>query len=565
MREAGELAAQDMPRPAVPMPPNTQRAANMNAMNIANRQASRPRPGRQTVQSAMQQPSQRQAQLDALKVAMKQSSKMKTPQELAAANQQPSQGGTSQLDALNAILGQSSQKPAAQPAAPQAPKAPTARQAAAKTVPVQAAKPMAGIRDDETEEDVQESYPKPRDVSFVFPDQSISMAAPRRKGNAKFILAAVVLLAVSIVGIAAFFLGLREKPGPSAEGAAVQQQAEQPKSDEPKTKSITFPDDRPFGTLYDHNTPHTSDVDWPPFATAQGLVEYPETASFHLVVKKDHMADLSPLGGLPPDALNSLWLPGFEMTEQNLASLHKLQNLGILYIDQEMSDEDIKKIRAGFAGNITLNTRPPDTVVRDINPPSDREFVFPDSNFGYIDLRPWHQAEEPWQRLTVARGKVKIPANMEVRLEIAPGVTDLAPLESFNETDFHSLVLRGTDINDTSMEGVAALRGLLVVEMIKTMVTDEGFARMGRVVSIQELRLEQTRLTDAGLDVLRKLPHLARLHFEGAPGLTARSFPMFRELRSLRRLHLGGTGLSSAEIGQLARDLPGCAVTPAAQ
>jgi len=71
-----------------------------------------------------------------------------------------------------------------------------------------------------------------------------------------------------------------------------------------------------------------------------------------------------------------------------------------------------------------------------------------------------------------------------------------------------------------------------------------------------------TRVTDDGLGVLKNLHQLGKIHFEGAPGVTVRSIPLLRELRALRRLHLGNTGISGTDLAQLARDLPSCAITP---
>ncbi|NLF57992.1 MAG: hypothetical protein GX580_10165, partial [Candidatus Hydrogenedens sp.] len=522
----------------------TQKQRRQKAGLLAAQQDSHPgnaKGGNAALEAAMSaQSSRRQSQLDALNVAMRQSSS-KTPGTVDAAAVGQSSQRQTQLDAMNAAMRQSS------------------RGQAAVTVPPAPTPPAPVHFDpDDADEDTHEEYPKPKDAVFVFPDQSVSMAAPRRKGRAKVLVAAVVLALLAILGVAAYVI-VGSRPAAPADGGAAAQPA---KPAEPEELTIEFPADRPFGTLYDHNTPHTSDTDWPPFATAQGLIEYPKNAQFHLVVRKDHMDDLSPLEKLPPGSIFSLWLPSLEVNEKNLAHLGGLKRVDVVYIDEELSPEDLKRVRGAFDRQIAVNCRQPDVVVRDISPPQERVFNFPESGIGYVDIRPWHQAEEPWQRLGAAAGAVTIPAKMEARLEIAPGITNLDALGALDLTALHTLKCVGPDITDTSMDGVAKLRGLLVLELGRTMVSDAGLAKLNRNTALEEIRLIETRVTDAGLDVFKEMPQLARIFVDGAPGITARGFVTFRQLRPLRRLHLANTGASMEDIRLLARDLTSCAVTP---
>ncbi|HQL95251.1 MAG TPA: hypothetical protein PL005_11265, partial [Candidatus Hydrogenedentes bacterium] len=428
-------------------------------------------------------------------------------------------------------------------------------------IPPAARKPHAApAAGEDVDEDVVEAYPKPRDTVFVYPDQSVSIAVPSRRRRGKVVVAAVFLAILALTGVGGFLVLQRPAAdGTSGPAAPAGQTAAQPEGEEMLT--MQFPE-QSFGTLYDHNVPHTTDADWPVFGEAKGLIEYPKGAKFHLVVKKDQAKDLSPLGKLPDRALFSMWLPLLEPTEENMGILARLQGLSTLYIDQELDPALLDRLRGGMMGKTAVNCRQADALVRDMTPPGERVLNFPAEGIGYIDIRPWQQASESWQRLGSAAGAVTIPAKMEIRLEIAPGRTDLSSLASLDIMAVHTLTCEGPDITDVSMDGVAALRGILCLELSRTLVTNDGFGKIRRNTALEELKLVDTRVTDDGLGVLKNLHQLGKIHFEGAAGVTSRSIPLFRELRALRRLHLGNTGISGTDLAQLARDLPSCAITP---
>lgn len=417
------------------------------------------------------------------------------------------------------------------------------------------------IEDDDIDGGVQEFYPKPRDVAFVFPDQSCSIAVNRRRSSrrVKVFAAAALLGLILIVGTAAFLIqGMMSKPAETGPAPA-----KPDAKGEVKMLQMEFPADRPFGTLFDHNMQPATDAEWPPFATAQGVVEYPETVRFHLVVRSDHGKDLSPLGKMPPRSLSSLWLPEFEMTEENLGYLKNLDRISVVYIDQEMTEREREQIAAQFKGSTTITSKVAGAVVREMTPPDARQLNFPEGvAVGRIAIRTWNDPGSPWQYLDIARGEVKIPARMEIQLEIGENTQDLSFLKDFNETAIHTLVLKGPQATDETLKGAAVLRGLIALELNGTRVGAAGMEALSAVTGLQQIKITDSQINDADLQVLRDLPQLSTVEIVKAPNVTAQSMFLFRNLRALRRLHLQDTALTLDQVRQLARDLPACAVTP---
>ena len=403
-----------------------------------------------------------------------------------------------------------------------------------------------------------EVYPKPRDVAFVFPDQSCSIAVKRSRSSYRVFVAAALLVLVAVLGIGAFVIrGLM--PGETAPEAAPAEET----SKEVKMLKMEFPDDRSFGTLYDHNKQPATDAEWPPYAEAKGVIEYPENVKFHLVVRRDHGKDLSPLGKLPPKSLSSLWLPEFEMTDENLGYLHNLERLSVLYIDQEMTDREKERIASQFQGSVSVNSKMVGTVARDLTPPDERTLNFPEGTaVGRVAIRTWNDPGSPWQYLDVARGALKIPARMEIQFQVAESTTDLSFLKDFDETSIHTLVLQGQQVTDAMLKDAAVLRGLIALELIGAQVGAAGMEALSTIKGLQQIKIADSQIEDAALQVLRDLPQLSTVEISNAPRITAQSMFLFRNLRVLRRLHLEDTGMSMDEVRQLARDLPSCAVTP---
>ncbi len=418
--------------------------------------------------------------------------------------------------------------------------------------------PLLDMDEDDVDSMIEEIYPKPKDTAFVFPDQSVSIIIKRRRSPFKMLLAGGLLLFVAAAGIGAFMayrILLKPAPVITAPSASAEKR-------EVKMLRLEFPTTKSFGTLYDTSTEPTSDTEWQPYADARGVVEYPDTMKLHLVVRREHAHDLSPLTKLPPKSITSLRLPLFDMSDMNLKALHSLERVDLIYIDQEMTARERDHIASGFKGDVAVTSKIPGTIVRDMTPPEKRTVVFPeDVAAGRLAIRRWNDPSAPWQYLEIARGSVEIPARMEVLLQIGTNTSSLPFLKGFDETVIHTLVLEGQHITDSTMADAAVLRGLVALELINTRISKTGMEEIGNIQGLQQIKIQDTRLDDDGLLVLRDLPQLSTIEIRNAPNITAKSFALFKSLLALRRLHLQNTAITPEQLRQLERDLLSCAIT----
>ena len=166
--------------------------------------------------------------------------------------------------------------------------------------------------------------------------------------------------------------------------------------------------------------------------------------------------------------------------------------------------------------------------------------------------------------------------------------------------DLSSLELECPEITDAGLATVAKLTALVRLNIMDTRVTDEGLlalvslpkleelwvgppigekgmaiiAKMPKLstlvavitrddalVPLKEIRnpvtlnLSNSRITDAALAHVVKLPKLQNLMLYRTP-ITDASLPYLKRLKRLKLLEVGGTDLSEAAIGQLSAALP---------
>jgi hypothetical protein len=86
------------------------------------------------------------------------------------------------------------------------------------------------------------------------------------------------------------------------------------------------------------------------------------------------------------------------------------------------------------------------------------------------------------------------------------------------------------------------------LSLLDTSVTDAGIAVLAEAVSLQQISISSTVLTDACMPTLCRLPALVRLLIHDAPGITDKGISQLKKRSSLRELYLHGTRLSDRGV-----------------
>jgi len=140
----------------------------------------------------------------------------------------------------------------------------------------------------------------------------------------------------------------------------------------------------------------------------------------------------------------------------------------------------------------------------------------------------------------------------------------LEQLEGMAEVEELNLEL--TDVSDAGMESVATLPRLrkLVIHGGRYGVSNQGLAILKGKQSLETLELTNTKVTDDGLKVLRELPNLRALtlYYEPLRGerLTDAGLVHLKKLPKLKSLTLTGGWASAKAVADLQATLPHCEV-----
>ena len=140
-------------------------------------------------------------------------------------------------------------------------------------------------------------------------------------------------------------------------------------------------------------------------------------------------------------------------------------------------------------------------------------------------------------------------------------------------------------LTDFNVTHVAALQHLESLDVSETNLADRGLAEIARLTNLHSLNLSKTRVTSQGLSSLARLPHLRRLklwkvdavddsaidHLLAMSALetleiseTSVSYAGLSRLtlhKGLSRLYIGGVTLTSAQLEDLRKSLPGCEIS----
>jgi hypothetical protein len=329
---------------------------------------------------------------------------------------------------------------------------------------------------------------------------------------------------------------------------------------------LRFPEEYSLGSLYSRAATSRDDEDWVPEAEAQGTIYPNPDLAYHLKVDAEHADELIALTRLDPRFVQSLWLPRFEMTEENLDFIGSLRNLKDLYIDEHQPEQDVARLQERLPDAL-INSRPPEVVVfvEETSPPIARKLDFPAGrSLGRVFTREWSLGgNAEWRDFREARGTISIPAGQEAKLVVAAeAAPDLAPLDTMEPNSIHTVEMSGDSVTDASLSHLRNLTGLQGLNLVYTRnVTDQGFEFLDGLRRLRTLELYGVSITDEGFSVFEDCDRMQRIFLRSVP-IEMKSVPLLREMKSLRTLHLEKTGIPDAGLITLKYDMPWCQVSP---
>src|SRR5262249_25983667 len=155
----------------------------------------------------------------------------------------------------------------------------------------------------------------------------------------------------------------------------------------------------------------------------------------------------------------------------------------------------------------------------------------------------------------------------ELNLYYAELVTDQGMSAIKNWKQLKRLNLRGTRVANGTLEIVSRLTQLEALDIANSQVTDNGMDQLIALTNLKELALGRSRAGEADLAFLRMLPSLELLDLSGArpvppdmslgkrapkvPPISRKTIEAIAQLKNLRRLKLGFSGISDDDLKTL--------------
>lgn len=192
-------------------------------------------------------------------------------------------------------------------------------------------------------------------------------------------------------------------------------------------------------------------------------------------------------------------------------------------------------------------------------------------SMGDVLIRPENSPlDEPWTDYKDARGTVRVPPGMEVRLKVSwSSSIDLRPLAELQYDDLQEIDARDTQADDAQLQHLAGLTSLRALGLGATATSDEGLAFLASFHGLRELYLPRTRIRGFGLRALAEANQLRRLALNNTQ-VGDHALDSLQWLLSLERLWLKNTRVTDAGLEKLRRlthvrllDLRGTDVTEA--
>jgi len=194
------------------------------------------------------------------------------------------------------------------------------------------------------------------------------------------------------------------------------------------------------------------------------------------------------------------------------------------------------------------------------HPPKYSMFTFlsqtPVANILYAvaDPTPNDQTKVRWERVP-AQGRTRLPLNSEMKIDLS-----FASLEHLNllEQLYPCLVVYFSashlDFEDKHMRCARGFKGLRMIDMKDTLITDKSLAQLGMFPELRILGLNRTDVTGTGFESLKNLHKVYDLGIEGInlkPGTIAKLKPLMAKLTSFDVSNTGLTKTDAAILNEL--------------
>jgi hypothetical protein len=145
------------------------------------------------------------------------------------------------------------------------------------------------------------------------------------------------------------------------------------------------------------------------------------------------------------------------------------------------------------------------------------------------------------------------------------GNTDALVKQLASMPEVHGLTFETTDLSDLGVTFIATLPNIEKLTIHGGTVGNSGLSTLRNLENLKTLHMVNLELTDDGLVTLLSMKNLEALtiyaHQSSKPKLTDLAIKHLKELKTLKKLNIGGGWLSVNSVNELKRSLPDCIVT----
>ena len=140
------------------------------------------------------------------------------------------------------------------------------------------------------------------------------------------------------------------------------------------------------------------------------------------------------------------------------------------------------------------------------------------------------------------------------------GLVDTDARQLLGLPNLRILDIRGSTFTGDALEPIGRLTSLEKLRMWNQPIGDAGIKHLANLRNLDELDAWKIGLTDEAMPTIAEFSSLQLLKLGDNPGITDASVPLLARLNSLNEMHVTGTSISDQGIHQLQRALPNCRI-----